>query len=86
MRQVTDYKDFQGGSQMKEHPTETVQTPDQSAAEAKSKNSKKGTPTPAQEKGGKKTPAKDAAVDDPSNQEFPEPDPENPNKHRCTVS
>lgn len=70
---------------MKEHATEGVATPD-ATAESKSKVSKKGTPTPAQEKGGKKTPAgaRDLAADDPASQEFPEADPENPNKHRCT--
>ena len=74
MRAVTDYKEFQG-SQLKEHSTEGVATPD-ATAESKSKVSKKGTPTPAQEKGGKKTPAgaRDLATDDPASQEFPEAD------------
>lgn len=81
LKTVTDIKDFDPAKP--EERKETTGTPDASQeAEAKSKTSKKGTPTPPDK--GKKTPATGTAIEDPLNQDFPEADPENPNKNKVT--
>ena len=80
MKAVTEFKEFDPSKL--EEKKETVGTPDASIEADKSKTSKKGTPTPPEK--GKKTPAAGGATEDPLSQEFPEADPENPNKHKVT--